>query len=207
MMLSPAPAASAGASHFRSNRSKSEERHEKRAALLLASARMFNEHGFQATSLDYDAVLLGGAKSFICHHLGNKEQMLFQSVCIAQADLYGAATVVRSGVGTGLERLKAFLRRYAEVIIEELGRRVIRTGDELFSLEAGLEFHALNRQVNKMIQEPAEGRPTRVDNVPMTACALNLPVRWRRRDKPASHPIVAQRLVEPLCAWLVPGGR
>ncbi|MCG2842031.1 TetR/AcrR family transcriptional regulator [Sandaracinobacter sp. RS1-74] len=212
MTSSSAPAASAGTSPFRSNRSTPEERLEKRNALLLAAVRMFNERGFHATSLDDVAASLGVTKPVIYHYLGNKEQVLFECVRIGLADLQSAAAATRSGTGSGLDRLKAFLRRYAEIIMGDFGRCAIRTGDELLSHEARLEFRALKRQVDtalrQMIREAAADGSAQVGDVRTTAFALagalNWPARWYRADGPDSAAAIAHRLVESLCAGLVP---
>ena len=69
-------------SPFRSTRTNDGERREKRQALLVAAVRMFNERGFHATSLEDVAASLGVTKPVIYHHLGNKEQVLFECVRI-----------------------------------------------------------------------------------------------------------------------------
>src|SRR5882757_3552173 len=147
MAIDPAPFEQV-ASPFRSTRTTDEERGQKRAALLLAAVRMFNERGFHATSLEDVATSLGVTKPVIYHHLGNKDQVLFECVTMGLGELQAAVAQARREPGNGLDRLRAFLRRYAETIMGEFGRCVIRTGDEMLSPMARTKFRALKREID-----------------------------------------------------------
>jgi AcrR family transcriptional regulator len=146
-------------SPFRSTRTNDEERRQKRAALLLAAARMFNEKGFYATSLDDVAASLGVTKPVIYHHLGNKEQVLFECMNIALEKLLEAAREIDGKPGSGLDRLKMFLKNYAEVIMGDFGRCVIRTGDVAVSESTRRKIRESKRQVDegfrRRLREPS----------------------------------------------------
>jgi len=199
-------------SPFRSTRSTPEEREEKRAALLLASVRMFNERGFHATTLDDVAASLRVTKPVIYHHLGNKDQVLFECVRIGLTELQLAAAEARRGPGNGLDRLKAFLRRYAEVIMGDFGRCVIRTADEALSPDARAKFRALKRQIDdelrSMIEEASADGSARVVDVRTTAFAfagaLNWPARWYHPDGSKDAAEMAAELVDVLCRGIEP---
>jgi AcrR family transcriptional regulator len=105
MAINPAPLEPA-LSPFRSTRTTSEERGQKRAALLLAAVRMFNERGFHATSLEDVATSLGVTKPVIYHHLGNKDQVLLECVTMGLGELQAAVVEARAGPGNGLDRLR-----------------------------------------------------------------------------------------------------
>lgn len=197
-------------SPFRSTRSSPEEREEKRAALLLAAVRMFNERGFHATSLEDVAASLGVTKPVIYHHLGNKDQVLFECVRLGLAELQAAASKAASEPGTGLDRLRSFLRRYAEVIMGDFGRCVIRTSDEALSPEAQLKFRALKREIDEalraMIAAAGQDGSAVVADVRVTAFAfagaLNWPARWYRPQGDISAPDMAAALVDVLCSGI-----
>lgn len=121
------------ASPFRTPAQRESERAAKREAVLLAAVRMFNQRGFHATSLDDVAASLGISKPLIYHYLGAKDQVLFECMRIGLEQLRAAAQEGASMPGTGMDRLKRFLRRYAECIMEDFSRCVIRTGDEVLS--------------------------------------------------------------------------
>lgn len=199
-------------SPFRSTRTNAGEREEKRDALLLAAVRMFNERGFHATSLDDVAATLGVTKPVIYHHLGNKEQVLFECVRRGIEKLHRAADQARTEPGTGLDRLRSFLRLYAQVIMGEFGRCVIRTGEELLSPDARLKFRALKREIDDAMQSmivlAAEDGSARIADARLTGLAfagsLNWLARWYRVDGPLPPSEMAAQLVDILCAGIEP---
>ncbi|GAA0319518.1 TetR/AcrR family transcriptional regulator [Sphingomonas oligophenolica] len=207
MSVNPAPLEPA-ASPFRSTRTTIAERGQKRAALLLAAVRMFNERGFHATSLEDVATSLGVTKPVIYHHLGNKDQVLLECVTMGLGELQAAVEEARAGPGNGLDRLRAFLCRYAEVIMGEFGRCVIRTGDEVLSPAARTRFRALKREIDDalrgMIEEAVKDGSARAIDVRVTANAfagaLNWPARWYRPDGVLAPADMAAALVDILIA-------
>ena len=197
---------------FRSNRATAEEKEEKRAALLRSAVRMFNNRGFHATSLDDVAASLGVTKPVIYHYLGSKDQVLFECVHSGVRELQAAAEQARLEPGTGLERLKSFLRRYAEITMEDFGRCVIRTSDEVLSPESGARFRALKREIDHAMRAliaegVADGSIAEVD-VKLAAFtlagALNWPARWHRNDGATSSKAIAAQMVDILTAGLEP---
>src|SRR3546814_5684338 len=119
--------------------------------VLVAAVRMFNERGFHATSLDDVAASLGVTKPVIYHYLGNKDQVVFECVRIGLAQLREAAEAARAAPGTGLDRLKAFLRRYAVINMEAFGKCIIRTGDEVLSTESRQNFRAPQKEIDRTL--------------------------------------------------------
>ena len=107
------------------------ERGRKREAVLRAAVRMFNARGFHATSLDDVAASLGISKPTIYHYLGNKDQVLFECVTRGVEQLRDASDAALGAPGHGLDRLKRFLQRYAEIIMDDFGRCVIRTAESV----------------------------------------------------------------------------
>ncbi len=195
---------------FRSSQERQKERVLKRHAVLQAAVRMFNERGFHATSLDDVAASLGVTKPVIYHYLGNKDQVLFECVRLGLTQIREAAVAARAAEGTGLDRLKAFLRRYAEVNMDDFGRCVIRTGDETLSPESRREFRALkgeiDRDMREVIAEGVADGSIYAKDVRLTAFtlagALNWPARWFDPEGPESRSEVAAAMVEILCEGL-----
>lgn len=195
---------------FRSLQERQKERVLKRQAVLQAAVRMFNERGFHATSLDDVAASLGVTKPVIYHYLGNKDQVLFECVRLGLSQIREAAIAARAEDGTGLDRLKAFLRRYAEINMDDFGRCVIRTGDETLSPESRREFRALKSEIDRdmraAIAEGVADGSIYAGDVRMTAFtlagALNWPARWFNTDGPEDRRDVAAAMVEILCEGL-----
>jgi AcrR family transcriptional regulator len=187
-------------------------REEKRSVLLRAAVKLFNERGFHATSLDDVAASVGVTKPVIYHYLGNKDQVLFACVRLGIAELNVAAEEAGTLPGTGFVRLEAFLRRYAETIMSEFGRCVIRTADEALAPGNRVEFRALKRQVDRclrdMIAQAAGDGSITVPDVKLTAMAiagaLNWSARWYQADGRLSPPEMAEALVRTVLAGIAP---
>lgn len=199
-------------SPFRTADERRAEREQKREAVLRAAVRMFNAQGFHATSLDDVAASLGVSKPTIYHYLGNKDQVLFECVTRGIAQLRDAADAARAAPGTGLDRLRSFLRQYAGITMDDFGRCVIRTSDEALSNESAARFRALKREIDEAMRRliaegVADGSIEAVD-VKLAAFtlagALNWPARWHRAEGPASAEAVAEQMVDILIKGLAP---
>jgi AcrR family transcriptional regulator len=187
-------------------------RQAKRQAVLLAAVRMFNEHGFHATSLDDVAASLGITKPTIYHYLGTKDQVLFECVTIGLRQLLEAAQAARERPGTGADRLRIFLENYARVNMGDFGRCVIRTGDESLSPESAAKFRSLKREIDDalraMIREAVADRSIAAVDERIAAFtfagALNWPARWFRADGEESADAVARAMVKLLMEGCTP---
>jgi len=199
-------------SPFLTSEEREAGRARKREAVLRAAVRMFNERGFHATSLDDVATSLGVSKPTIYHYLGNKEQVLFECVARGLDQLHFAANEGRSHAGTGLERLRSFLRRYAEIIMDDYGRCVIRTADETLSTQSAAKFRSLKKRIDgelrEMISDAIADRTVAPLDVRLTAFALagalNWSARWYRPEDGITATVLASRLVDILTAGLAP---
>lgn len=200
------------ASPFRNVDERKADREQKRDAVLRAAVRMFNAQGFHATSLDDVAASLGVSKPTIYHYLGNKDQVLFECVTRGIDQLREAADAVREAPGTGLDRLRSFLRRYAEITMDDFGRCVIRTSEEALSAESAARFRALKREIDEamrgLIREGVADGSIVAADVRLTAFtmagALSWSGRWFRTDGTSSAEEVAAQMVDILTAGLAP---
>jgi AcrR family transcriptional regulator len=203
-------AVSVDTSPFRSREEREADRVQKREAVLRAAVRMFNAQGFHATSLDEVASSLGISKPTIYHYLGNKDQVLLECVTRGLDQLREAADDARSMPGTGLDRLRSFLRRYAEINMDDFGRCVIRTGDEALSAESSSRFRALKREIDMamrdLIRDGMDDGSIEEADVKLTAFtlagALNWPARWHDPEKGLNAPSIAVTIVDILTAGL-----
>jgi AcrR family transcriptional regulator len=199
-------------SPFKTAEQKTAEREAKRNAVLRAAVRMFNERGFHATSLDDVAASLGISKRTIYHYLANKDQVLLECVTIGLQQLLEAADSARAEPGTGRERLIRFLRRYAEINMDDFGRCVIRTAEEALAKESQPKFRALKRVIDTalrtMIMEAiADGSVAPVD-VKITAFtlagALAWPARWHDPAGALTPTEISASMVDVLMLGLAP---
>ena len=199
-------------SPFRTPEQREQDRAAKREALLRAAVRMFNERGFHATSLDDVAASLGISKPTIYHYLGNKEQVLLECVTRGLNQLLDAAAEARASDGSGAERLASFLRRYAEINMDDFGRCVIRTGDSALSPDGVRKFRALKRGIDiamrDLIAEGIEdGSVAPVDPRMLAftlAGALNWPAYWHSPDGAQSPEQISRVMVDLLAQGFIP---
>lgn len=173
---------------------------------------MFNARGFHATSLDDVAASVGVTKPTIYHYLGNKEQVLIECMTIGLNQLQDAAAKARNEPGRAIDRLRGFLRSYAQVNIAEFGQCVIRTGDELLSSEGLEKLRSLKRPIDAamralIVDGIAEGSIARHDPKMLAftlAGALNWPARWYDAEGPLSPEEIADQLVRILESGFAP---
>ncbi|MFA7892177.1 TetR/AcrR family transcriptional regulator [Pseudomonas putida] len=199
-------------SPFQTPAQKQTEREAKRQAVLRAAVRIFNERGFHATLLEDVAISLGISKPTIYHYLGNKEQVLLQCVIHGLEQLIEAADAARQEPGRGIDRLRNYLRRYAEINMDDFGRCVIRTGDEALSEEGRKQFRGLKGEIDHAMRTLIEdaikdGSIAPCDSKLLAfslAGALNWPARWFSPEGKQTREEVAQQMVDLLTVGFAP---
>lgn len=210
MPTCPVNRAPSDSSPFRSREEKLTER--KREAVLRVAVRTFNARGFYAASLDDVASSLNISKPMIYHYLGNKEQVLLECVTRGLEMLQQAADSAKLESGTGLDRLRSFLRRYVEINMDDFGRCVIRTGDEMLSADGAIGFRELKSRIDRAMRNLISDAitdgsidPPDVKILAFTlAGALNWPARWHRPDGALSAEEISSAMVDVLTVGLAP---
>jgi AcrR family transcriptional regulator len=144
-------------------------------AVLNAAVRLFNEHGYDATSMFDIAEALGITKSSVYHHINGKEHLLQMAVDRALDGLFEAADEVRSLDVPAIERLEQLIRRSVLVLDERL---------EFVTLllrvrgNTAVEQHALARRrvfdgiVTDLVKQAQAEGAVRPDVDPATAARL-----------------------------------
>jgi len=90
------------------------------STVLAASVAVFNERGFDGTSMEDLSARLGIGKSSIYHHVESKEELLRRALDEALLGLEEAAEEVRALDGPAVERLEMLLRRSVTVLVDRL---------------------------------------------------------------------------------------
>jgi AcrR family transcriptional regulator len=88
--------------------------------VLATAVTVFNERGFDGTSIDELARRLGTSKSAIYHHVEGKEALLGLALDRALASLEEVADEVRGLDGPAVDRLDALLRASVGVLVDQL---------------------------------------------------------------------------------------
>ncbi len=205
---------SAAVSPWSSAESRARDRADKRAAVLHAAARLFNEKGFHATSLDEVAERLNVTKPTLYYYVENKDRILFDCVH-AGLDLVRRriAEAARSG-GSALDRLQACMAAYAQVVMQDFGMCVIRVGEDPLPAEGRRELRQLKAQIDLefrrlIVEGIAEGSiaPCDAKLAAFTiAGAISWIGRWYRPDGELTPEEVAAQCIGVLLHGVLPRG-
>jgi AcrR family transcriptional regulator len=146
-------------------------------AVLSAAVRLFNDQGYDATSMFDIAESLGITKSSVYHHISGKEQLLQMAMDRALDGLFEAAAEVRSLGLPAIDRLERLIRR-SVLVLDELFPYVTvllrvrgNTAVEQHALARRREFDGLVTDLVKQAQAEGGVRP---DVDPATAARLLL---------------------------------
>ena len=198
------------ASPFRSREQRAEDRERRREAVMSAAVRLFNAKGFHAASVDELATELGVGKPTIYHYIGNKEQVLFECISRGLEQLRLASRELENTTGTGLERLRCFLRLYGGVILSDYGRLIVRTSDEFISSDKLDSLRSQKAEVDAAIRHLIEVgirdgsiEPGNPHIIAFTvAGALNWAGRWHDPAGPYNAGDTISKIVDTLTGGL-----
>jgi AcrR family transcriptional regulator len=171
--------------------------------LLAVAVEVFNERGYDGTSMEDLSRRLGIAKSAIYHHVASKEELLRLSLDRAMDGLFAAADEVRASRAPAVERLEHLVRASVEVLQRELPHVTLllrvrgNTATERHALERRREF---DRFVAGLVREAQRDGALRADLTPaMTAHLLfglvNSLVEWYRPGKRSADEVLPDAVV------------
>lgn len=135
-------------SPWASTLSRAQKREAKRNAVLSTAAQMFNERGFQATSLDDIARELNVTKPTLYYYLKNKDDILLQCVKKGLRMTLDGIEASRQAGGNAVSQLRACMQVYAEVVVQPFGTCLIRVGDEQVPEPSRSELRAMKAEID-----------------------------------------------------------
>jgi AcrR family transcriptional regulator len=173
-------------------------------SLLDVATRVFNDRGYDGTSMEDLARAAGITKSSIYHHVAGKEALLGMALDRALTSLFAVLDEPGATAGSARARLEHVLRRSVEVLDAELPSVTLllrvrgNSPTELDALERRREF---DRRVTELVAEAATDGDLRADIDPALATRLifgtvNSLVDWYRPDHGATAGEVGDALVE-----------
>ncbi|MGW5866118.1 TetR/AcrR family transcriptional regulator [Streptomyces sp. NPDC055239] len=184
--------------------------------LLAVAVRVFNERGYDGTSMEHLSKAAGISKSSIYHHVSGKEELLRRAVSRALDGLFGILAEEHARVGTAVQRLEHVTRRTVEVLIAELPYVTLllrvrgNTDTERWAMERRREF---DQQVADLLKEAIADGDLRSDVELRLATRLlfgmiNSIVEWYKPDArgASSGEQVADAVVQLAFAGLRSGG-
>lgn len=89
-------------------------------SLLLVAVKLFNERGYDSTSMEDLSRRLGITKSAIYHHVSSKDELLRLAVDRALDALFAVTEESESVTGPAIQRLEHVVRRSVYVLVDEL---------------------------------------------------------------------------------------
>jgi AcrR family transcriptional regulator len=143
--------------------------------LLEIVVRVFNERGYEATSMEDLARATGVTKSAFYHHVAGKEQLLGIAVSRALDALALVLGEPGARQGRPVERLEHVLRRTAEVLVAELPYVTLLLrlrGNTEAEREAMARRRQLDARVAAIVAEAAAAGEIRADVDPRLATRL-----------------------------------
>ncbi|SEL98278.1 TetR/AcrR family transcriptional regulator [Nonomuraea pusilla] len=89
-------------------------------SLLRVAVQVFNERGYDGTSMDDLSKKLGITKSAIYHHVASKDELLRMGVDHALDGLFAAAAEATAMPGRAIDKLERLVQASVEVLVERL---------------------------------------------------------------------------------------
>ncbi|MFH9430090.1 TetR/AcrR family transcriptional regulator [Streptomyces sp. NPDC017615] len=179
--------------------------------LLSVAVGVFNERGYDGTSMEHLSRAAGISKSSIYHHVSGKEELLRRAVSRALDELFAILDEEHARVGRPVDRLEHVVRRMVEVLISELPYVTLllrvrgNTEAERWALERRRDF---DHRVAELLRAAAEDGDVRGDVEVRLATRLvfgmiNSIVEWYRPEtRGASGREVADAVVRLVFAGL-----
>jgi AcrR family transcriptional regulator len=186
-------------------------------SLLAVAVTVFNERGYDGTSMEDLSRRLGIAKSSIYYHVGSKEDLLRLALDRALDGLFGVAGQARSRGGPAIGRLEFLVRGSVGVLAEQLPYVTLllrargNTPTERRALARRREFDQLVADLVKEAERDGDIRP---DIDPAVTARLlfgmvNSVSEWYRpgvRDAGSSRDSAGE-LADAVCAMAFDGLR
>jgi AcrR family transcriptional regulator len=160
-------------------------------AVLTAAVRLFNERGYEATSMGDLAERLGITKSSIYHHVSGKQELLRMAVDHALDGLFEAADEVRDLDAPAIERLEALIRRSVLVLADRLDfvTLLLRVrGNTAVEQQALMRRRIFDARVTELVKQAQAAGDIRADVDAAVAARLlfgmvNSLTEWYRPDR------------------------
>lgn len=157
-------------------------------SLLAVAVQVFNERGYDGTSMEHLSKAAGISKSSIYHHVRGKEELLERAVGRALEGLFATLEEPEAKFGPAVERLEYVVRRTVRVLMAELPYVTLllrvrgNTRTERWALERRRDF---DRQVAELLNAAVDEGDLRADMDTRLATRLlfgmiNSIVEWYR---------------------------
>jgi AcrR family transcriptional regulator len=160
-------------------------------SLLAVAVGVFNQRGYDGTSMEHLSARLGISKSSIYHHVAGKEELLRLAVDRALDALFEATEAPDTTTGPAIDRLENLVKHSIQVLVEELPYVTLllrirgNTTVERRALARRREFDQI---VGKLVQDACDEGSIRPDVDPGLTSRLifgtvNSLIEWYRPSR------------------------
>src|SRR5580700_5459358 len=104
--------------------SRNEPRQEPRQEILRAAARLFQQQGYDATSMNDVAAALKLSKGGLYHHFESKDEILFHIMSQAMTITEERVVKVARRIGEVEDRLRMLIRLHIQVVLSPEDREI-----------------------------------------------------------------------------------
>ncbi|MEG0922150.1 MAG: TetR/AcrR family transcriptional regulator [Comamonas sp.] len=190
---------------------REQQREAKRNAVLTTAAEMFNERGFQATSLDDIAARLHVTKPTLYYYVKNKDEILLECVRKGLHMTLDGIEASREAGGNALDQLRACMQVYAGIVVQPFGMCLIRVGDEQVPDDSRKELRrmksAIDQEFRKLVALGVEQGLLRPCDPKMAAFviagALSWIGRWYQEGGEYTPEQIAEQCIDQLLSGVV----
>jgi AcrR family transcriptional regulator len=179
--------------------------------LLAAAVEVFNERGYDGTTMEDLARRLGITKSAIYHHVDGKEALLRLALDRALDGLFEVAAQTRSLDAGAIVRLEHLVRGSVRVLVDDLPyvTLLLRVrGNSAIERRALQRRRQFDRLVANLLEEAQVDGDVRPEVDPGVTARLlfgtvNSIVEWYR----SGRPLTSEQLADAVCALVFDGLR
>jgi len=132
---------------------RDDPREQKRMAVLSTGARLFNEHGFDRTSLDDIASELNVSKRTLYYYVKNKDDILFECSRLALEFVEEAMADSQNNDLPPLDRIAMIMRSYMDLLSNEFGACLALSKDNVLSEESRKILRNGRRKLDHAVRE------------------------------------------------------
>lgn len=155
----------------------------KRARTLAAAVDLFSANGYENTTLEEVAQLLGVTKPFIYAYFQSKVQLLAEICAYGISNAQEAITSVKNLEAAPYEKLELFAHRFVTAVLEGRKQIAIFTREEKNLLPADLEkINAMRREFDRdlinLLREGMKSGEFEINDPHLVSLAIGGMVSW-----------------------------
>lgn len=184
-------------------------------SLLTVAVRVFNERGYDGTSMEHLSRAAGISKSSIYHHVRGKEELLRRAISRALDGLFAILDEPAATRGRAMDRVEHVTRRTTEVLMAELPYVTLllrvrgNTDTERWAIQRRRDF---DQRVAELLKEAAADGDLRSDVDARLATRLlfgmvNSLVEWYRPDRAGTAHATSHEVTEAVITTAFAGLR